>query len=187
MENANTITTSDWMPTNLPWKDDFWSRLDAMTVMRLNPHWHIDAEGEAYEVEDILSQTKFKTRPGIAVQGGLYTIEFAGTGMRIAARKNDKGNTDLSYRYEHGVAAGLDPEKAESAMRFWLPSLREYYRLFTSDSTRNRFWRLFMNKVMLKMNPTQRRICSFMFKLTLLEMLLIVILGVGFWFYANAG
>ncbi len=187
MENEKHTTASDWMPTNLPWKAEFWSGLEAMTVMRLNPHWHIDSENGAYKVEDILSHATFPTQALVSAQDGLCTMDFAGAGLSIAARRNEQGKTDLSYRFEPGATPGLDAQKAESAMRFWLPSLREYYRLFTADSLQNKFWRVFMNKVMLKMNPTQRRICAFMFKLTLLEMLLIVILGVGFWFYVNAG
>ena len=76
-------------------------------------------------------------------------------------------------------------EDAARTMQYWLPSMREYYRLHENNSFKRRCWRFFMDKVMLTMNPTQRRISGFMFKLTVLECLLIVILGVG-WFYYGA-
>lgn len=186
MTNTNTVT-SEWMETNLPWKPEFWNELEEMTVMRLNPHWHIDGTDGGYQVDDILSDVQFTTQASLMAESAQFSITFSGAGVDILARRGTDGQTELAYHFDADTAPKFDAKKIEEAMLFWLPSLREYYRLFATDSLRNRFWRFFMNKVMLKMNPTQRRICAFMFKLTLLEMILIVVLAVGFWFYSNAG
>lgn len=194
-----TETTMNWMPLNLPWKQDFWDKLGAMRTMRLNPHWHIEendgysevdipGDGDQYDIDDILVDRQFPLRTEVEHGEGSWTVQFKGVNLTLHARSEDDGdNTAIAYEYAPFNDKAPSSEKMEELVRHWLPSIREYYRLFTADSMRNRFFRFLMDKIMLRMNPTQRRICAFMFKLTLLEVLLIIVLGVGFYFYANTG
>ncbi len=173
------------MKTNLPWNELFWHNLSAMRLMRLNPHWHIEkSKTTTYPVEDVLVETRFRTEPELICDGTTFTARFPEIGLTISARSTQDGaNTALSFSVEAGTI--FSEEDAARTVQYWLPSIREYYRLYESNSIKHRCWRFFMNKVMLTMNPTQRRISGFMFKLTVLECLLIVILGVG-WFYYGA-
>lgn len=173
--------TSPWMETNLPWVAPFWSNMDAMKTMRLNPHWHIEEGETSYEVEDLIAEAEFNTSVSVHADVDSWHAEFPGLGLTLHARPDSNNNLEFSFT-QTGEEV-IDQEKLELSLRYWLPSMREYARLYAEDTIKTRCWRWFMNKVMLKMNPTQRRICMFMFKLTLLEMLLIVILGVGFYFY----
>lgn len=176
-----------WMETNLPWNPSFWESLRQMTLMRLNPHWHMSkSENGAYPVEDVLVESEFNVTPELDFAGETFTASFPEIGLTLSARSCEKGaNTALSFDITPDKGAPFTVEDARRTMQYWLPSLREYYRLYESNSLKHRTWRFLMNKVMLTMNPTQRRICGFMFKLTVLECLLILILGVG-WFYYGA-
>jgi hypothetical protein len=175
-----------WMETNLPWNESFWKKLESKTLMRLNPHWHIEKDkGTGFPVEDVLVETEFRTTPEFTADEGIFKAVFPEIGLTLAARSCENGqNTCLSFSMDKRNGP-FSAEDAARTMQYWLPSLREYYRLHESNGLKHRIWRLFMDKVMLTMNPTQRRISGFMFKLTVLECLLIVILGVG-WFYYGA-
>lgn len=193
----HTHQTSDWMPLNLPWNQQFWDSLGTVKTMRLNPHWHVQeneaystedipGDGSLFDIDDILVDRQFTLRADIEHGSGIWTVHFGGVDLTIRARsENNDENTAISYEYAPFNEDSPSEEKMRSLMEHWLPSIREYYRLFSADTLRNRFFRFFMNRIMLRMNPTQRRICAFMFKLTLLELLLIIVLGVGFYFYAN--
>lgn len=176
-----------WMETNLTWNPSFWENLKAKPLMRLNPHWHIQKPTTgSYPVEDVLVETEFKTAPVLEFDGNTFKATFNEIGLTLSARACEEGkNTALSFEVENKKDSAFTAEDAARTMQYWLPSLREYYRLHESNSIKHRCWRFFMDKVMLTMNPTQRRISGFMFKLTVLECLLIVILGVG-WFYYGA-
>jgi len=176
-----------WMETSLPWNKTFWANLREKTLMRLNPHWHLEKNaGAGYPVEDVLVEAEFRTVPELAVDDDTFTATFPEVGLILSARASENGdNTSLSFSMDKNASGALTAEDAARTMQYWLPSLREYYRLHESNSLKHRAWRLFMDKVILTMNPTQRRICGFMFKLTVLECLLILILGVG-WFYYGA-
>ncbi|WP_147820585.1 hypothetical protein [Salidesulfovibrio onnuriiensis] len=176
---------SEWMTTNLPWLESFWQEMDAMRLMRLNPHWHIDEKDGGYAIDDIMTDFEFGTDAILENGPGRWSADFPSIGLTLLARKGPDGNAELAYEFTQQPGCRLDAAKAERLVRYWLPSLREYYRLHGEDSLKHRFWRFVMNRIMLKMNPTQRRICSFMLKLTVLETLLIVVLAIGFWFYVN--
>lgn len=168
----------EWISLGLPWRQGFWERLQPMTLLRLNPHWNMEpGGGPAWDVEDVLVEARIVADPEISVREGGWTAWFPSTGLLLEAESREGGaNTALRWKHERsGDGAGLLPAQAQRTVQYWLPSLREYYRLFESDGLKHRFWRLFMDKVMLTMNPTQRRICSFIFKFTLLELLLIVV------------
>ena len=176
-----------WMETNLPWNEKFWKNIKGKRLMRLNPHWHIEKDkGAGYPVEDVLVGAEFRTAPELEFDGRTFTAGFPEIGLSLSARSSEGGgNTDVSFSVDAGTSGPFSAEDAARTMQYWLPSLREYYRLHEADSLKHRAWRFFMDKVMLTMNPAQRRISGFMFKLTVLECLLIVILGVG-WFYYGA-
>ena len=175
-----------WMETSLAWDPSFWENLKPKTLMRLNPHWHIEKPKDgAYPVEDVLVESEFSATPAFDFDGSTFTARFPEVGLSLSARSCQDGkNTALSFSVD-GEKGALTSEDAARTMQYWLPSVREYYRLHESNSFKHRAWRFFMNKIMLTMNPTQRRICGFMFKLTVLECLLILILGIG-WFYYGA-
>ena len=176
-----------WMETNLAWNPSFWENLKPKTLMRLNPHWHIEKDkGAGHPVEDVLVESHFTASPEMDFDGSTFTARFADIGLTLSARScQDGANTALSFSLDGERASALTGEDAARTMQYWLPSIREYYRLHESSSFKHRAWRFFMDKIMLTMNPTQRRICGFMFKLTVLECLLILILGIG-WFYYGA-
>ncbi|WP_154655436.1 hypothetical protein [Maridesulfovibrio hydrothermalis] len=184
---ADNIQTPVWMDTNLQWNPKFWKSLKAKTLMRLNPHWHLDKKTEAgTPVEDMLVDKKFLSEPILSFEQNIFKADFPETGLSISARMDDNGgSTSLRYDFTPVADSKFTTEDAQKTVQYWLPSLREYYRLHQSNSVKHRFWRFFMDKIMLTMNPTQRRICSFMFKLTMLEILFVTALIIGWHFYGG--
>lgn len=176
-----------WMEINLSWNPSFWEKLTAKTLMRLNPHWHLSKpKGATFPVEDVLVEAECQATPELFAGADTFTARFPELGLTLSARSCDRGaNTGLRFDVEEVEHGCMDTVDIRRTMQYWLPSIREYYRLHEANSMKHRFWRVLMDKVILTMNPTQRRICGFMFKLTVLECLLIVILGVG-WFYYGA-
>lgn len=168
-----------WLSLGLPWRPAFWERLRPLTLLRLNPHWSLaPGPGPTWDVEDLLLERRFAVDPAFVARAEAWSASFPNLGLRLeAVSRADGADTALRWDLEPAAGgAGLSTEEAGSNLRYWLPSLREYYRLYESDGLKHRFWRLFMNRVMLTMNPAQRRTCSFIFKFTLLELLLIVVL-----------
>ncbi|WP_243547298.1 hypothetical protein [Pseudodesulfovibrio tunisiensis] len=179
---------STWMELNLPWTAEFWSSLTPDRLLALNPHWHITPMPDGgFEVEDILLRTRFTLRTECVASDSGWTMHAPDMGLTLRAKPMNQGdNTALAYVCEpagNGVTIG----QMEENLRYWLASLREYYRLYAEDTFKTRFWRFFMNRIMLRMNPTQRRICAFIMKVTLLEIILILVLIIGFWFYNRMG
>lgn len=173
----------EWLPLGLPWRQSFWEQLRPLTLMRLNPHWNVEPGNEdAWDVEDVLVEKRFTADPEISVVEGRWSVRFPAAGLLLEAASRERGG-DTVVRWNISQSddpSGLLPAEAQRTVQYWLPSLREYYRLYESDGLKHRFWRMFMNKVMLTMNPAQRRICAFIFKFTMLELVLILALLVGY-------
>jgi hypothetical protein len=65
----------------------------------------------------------------------------------------------------------------------WLRGIREYLRLYLSNSPNTLFFRFLMNRVMLRMNPSQRKICIMIYKITVVEIILILVIIIGFVYF----
>ncbi|MEF2144532.1 MAG: hypothetical protein V3573_03720 [Desulfovibrionaceae bacterium] len=172
---ATLLPADEWVELQLPWRQGFWEGLTPMTLMRLNPHWDVTAApGPLFPVEDVLVEKKFTANPEMASAPGRWSVRFPSVGLDLAAEAREEGRgTALRWGFQPTEPLLLTTADARKTMEYWLPSLREYYRLYESNSLKHRFWRMFMNRVMLTMNPAQRRICSFIFKFTLLELVFI--------------
>lgn len=192
------VHSGEWMTLNLPWRMAFWERIRPLTLMRLNPHWNVEpraqggqkaAETTTWDVQDVLLERHFPASPELSAGPGRWVARFPGIGLVLEAESRDNG-ANTALRWEQDPAAepgqGLPLAALRRTVQYWLPSLREYYRLFESDGIKHRFWRLFMDKVMLTMNPAQRRICSFIFKFTLVELVLILVLLVAYFQFIAA-
>ncbi|XPV74962.1 MAG: hypothetical protein ACNI27_10000 [Desulfovibrio sp.] len=196
---AGVMEEGEWFAINLPWVEEFWEEVTPETFLRLNPHWEIDAEKEeevtevSFPVKDILFEKDFsvqitkKTSLGSASVDNGWQKEVAFSveplWITFAFRPLDgEKNTAVSYQIT-GPCSELERTEIEQTVQFWLQSAREYYRLYENDSLKLRFWRMLMNKVMLPQTPIQRRICAFMLKFAMLELVVIAGCGVGIWLY----
>ena len=155
------------------------------TLLRLHPHWFIEtfvqeAETVIADLRDYASDERFRLRyhyhtasddlPRLVFEEGpLREIRFYLQGAELHARVcSDQPLAVLEERF---------------GLLLWLRGFREYIRLYLSRSPNTLFFRFLMNRVMLSMNPSQRKISIMIAKITVVEMLLILALVIGFVYF----
>ncbi len=72
---------------------------------------------------------------------------------------------------------------ADDPLLLWIRAIREYLRIYVKNSVVNLFWRMVMNRIILTMNPSQRKICLMLFRFTLLEIFVIILIVVGYFIF----
>lgn len=154
------------------------------TLLRLNPHWiieHVECGGTGYEakIKDHVSGEEF------SLEGHLS----AGGGHKITAVLNHDTFSAIDLFVEKEQLKALvsyscsDDELTEDLERFmvlWLRSIKEYLRLYATESLNTRVFRFLMNRVILKMTPSQRKISLMLIRITVVEILVILLIVVGY-------
>lgn len=72
---------------------------------------------------------------------------------------------------------------ADDPLLLWIRSIKEYIRLYVKRTPLTLLFRLLMNRMMLQMDPSQRKICLLIAKITAVELLVIILLVVGYVFF----
>ena len=155
------------------------------TLLRLHPHWFIEGfsrEGDRIttDLRDYASEATFRLvyrmdsdRSGLPTllfdEGPLHAMRFFFQDNVLFARVTS--DQDLGRLEE------------EFGLVLWLRGIREYLRLYLSRSLNTLVFRTLMNRMMLRMNPSQRKICVMIFKITVVEILLILAVIVGFVYF----
>ncbi|WP_456385076.1 hypothetical protein [Desulfolithobacter sp.] len=80
-------------------------------------------------------------------------------------------------------AADQVSDDEEQDILLWIRAIQEYLRLYIATTPRTLFFRLLMNKMILRMNPSQRKICLMLTKITIIELLIILILVLGYAYF----
>ena len=188
-EEVVAMPAGQWLEMNLPWVEYFWEEMTQETFLRLNPHWELDAEKademtyRSFPVKDILFEEDAVVEISKEFSREEVVFEATPLGVRFRFRPFEGGaNTQVCYELI-ADSTWLTGEDLLKTVQFWLQSVREYYRLYENESLKLRFWRMLMNKVMLPQTPVQRRICGFMIKFAMLELVVIAGCGVGIWMY----
>ena len=152
------------------------------TLLRLHPHWFVEAftqeaETVTADLRDYASDERFRLRyrcetdagdlPQLVFEEGpLREIRFYRQGTELHARVcSDQSSAVIEERF---------------GLLLWLRGIREYLRLYGRRSPNTLLFRFLMNRVMLRMNPSQRKISIMITKITVVEMLLILALVIGF-------
>jgi len=71
----------------------------------------------------------------------------------------------------------IDPD---DPILLWIRATKEYIRLYLKRTPVTLFFRLLMNKMFLKMDPSQRKICLMMAKITAVELLVILLIVIAY-------
>ena len=84
-------------------------------------------------------------------------------------------NNKLSVQFK-------SPEKIEvdDPLLLWVKAIREYLRIYVRKTPVTLFFRLMMNRMVLQMNPSQRKISLMIARLTVLEIFVILLIVVGY-------
>lgn len=164
---------------------DFSGIIDAEKLCRLHPHWYVD--------DPVLDQNGFKASIRDHATDESFDLSFTlsfGSPpeteiMNISISKGPL-NT-LRFYVKNGLLFaevtyldGALDEKVESDIFLWVKSIREYLRIYLARNPMTLFFRVLMNRVILTMNPSQRKICLMLFRFTVLEILVIILIVAGY-------
>ncbi len=151
-------------------------------LLRLHPHWFVNGftqENNRFtaRIVDYSSEDEFALAGQIIYdendtdlvtvkldKGIVMTITFLNSDGRLKARIDAPGRL---VDDDHPIL-------------LWVRSIREYLYLYMRTSPWSFFFRLIMNRVILQMNPSQRKISIMITKITVIEVLVIVLIVVGY-------
>jgi hypothetical protein len=170
----------------LPWDTaktaEIFAVVEDELFFRLNPHWIIDSfssSSESYSVEI----TDHATGESVVLAGD---IRRGQSGFpRISTNSDDWSSITFLERngslHAKVTYSRTPSEEVEKPLVFWLRSIKEYLRLYTKTTINTLVFRFLMNRIILKMTPSQRKISLMLIRITILEILLILVILVG-WF-----
>ena len=78
------------------------------------------------------------------------------------------------------IASNNEKIDPEDPILLWIRAIKEYIRIYLKRTPVTLFFRILMNKMILKMDPSQRKICLMMAKITAVELLVILLVVVGY-------
>jgi len=155
---------------------------DPEKLLRLHPHWRITTlqkDHDSIQALVIDHDTNENINVGFKIilskpyrltleftEGPLHSISlYAYEGRLHAAVSADLAEQEYDQRYGLGL---------------WLRSIKEYLRLFITATPNTLFFRFIMEHAILKMNPSQRKISQMLIRFTVLEILVIILIVVGY-------
>jgi len=171
--------------------------LDEKKLVHLHPHWF---------VEDVVQENV-----GFLVSlrdYGTDKVFSLGLSLTSSPQEGDPAGADIIMRVSfHQFAVRelllfIDPETKKTRLRIcftkeqfeesleedillWVRAIQEYLRLYLTTTPRTLFFRVMMNRMILQMNPSQRRICLMIAKITVIEIVVIIILVVGYVYFGR--
>ncbi len=153
-------------------------------LLRLNPYWAIkelqeEIEGYSVKAEDHETNVSFSFSGSvISDKRDGVTLEAEGLEWKsITLFERD------SMLWVRVIFEGEPKEQEEQKLLYWLRSIREYLRLYRTTSLWTKMHRYLMNRILLPMTPSQRKISLMLIRLTILEVFIILLIVVGyFWF-----
>ncbi len=151
-------------------------------LLRLHPNWFIsdfqeDGTSFSASIKDYATEDEFPLSGQFVFNGKddeilritlTETIEITITFLR----RND----ELSVQV-HSPQGELD---VEDPLLLWIRAIREYIRIYAKKTPVTLFFRLLMNRMVLQMNPSQRKICLMLARFTAVEILLILFIVIGY-------
>lgn len=153
-------------------------------MLRLHPNWFI--LDFSLEEENFSSRLKdYATEQEFSLSG---RIDCTPRQDRLFHIRLDQADTTRITFYQKNntlwVRVSAPQEvPADDPLLLWIRAIREYLRIYIKKSVGNLFWRFMMNRIILTMNPSQRKICLMIFRFTLLELLVIVLIVVGYFIF----
>lgn len=157
--------------------------LSIETLLRLNPHWiveNLDEDNGTFTValKDHETEHIFQLSGSLAFSD-TQTLELAfeqGDYSKIRLFPKDSGFwAEVIYNVKE------EPDEAvERLVVLWIRSIKEYLRMYLKNSLNTIFFRYIMNKIILKMTPSQRKISLMLIRLTVVEIFVILLIVIGY-------
>jgi hypothetical protein len=156
--------------------------LNEEKLLRLHPHWRIETLNREEQVLRVLL-TDYATEQELRLGLRLDLNVRPDILMRITLVDNPIATVDL-VADTNGLAARVQAqsldEDTERNLLLWLRSIQAYLLLYHKKTPIALFQRLVMDRMILQMNPSQRKICMMISKITAVELLVILIIVIGY-------
>jgi len=169
--------------------------LNERKILHLHPHWFVE---ECQELDNCLFaslrdyETDKEFQLGICIDFTPSPINRAGLQSVMRISLSEFAVEEILFFSENDrmrvKITGKDKalsEEIEKSMFLWIRAIQEYIRLYISRRPTALFFRPIMNKMILTMNPSQRKICIMLTKITVVEILVIVIIVIGYVLFAE--
>ena len=171
-------------------KIDIHSILDAERLLRLHPHWFVEETehrdtGLFASLRDYATEQTFSlglrlgttSAPDDPVKADIIMrITLFDYGVQELLFFADQKKTQVRVRYEGEI---INDEREQDIL-LWVRGIQEYLRLYVSTTPRTVFFRLLMNRMVLQMNPSKRKICLMITKITVVELVVILVIVIGY-------
>jgi hypothetical protein len=160
----------------------FWRKISAEKFFRLNPHWNIRkfiSEDKEFSMqgmdhgsgEPVVLSGKYDSDNRLEVQ-----VSDCYWNRIVISRLNDTISARVFYTREPS-------EDEERHVVLWLRSIKEYLRLYLKTTPVTLFFRIIMDRIILQMNPSQRKISLMLIRITIVELFVILLIIVGYVFF----
>ncbi|MDJ0810799.1 MAG: hypothetical protein QNJ01_11920 [Desulfobacterales bacterium] len=171
----------------LDWnQQDFKTHFTPEKLLHLHPHWHvgeIGAEGESWRV----ALKNHETEKDFELVFRLHFPDDADVCMRVEfenAHLNGLGFERANGRIVIRLVnhrAPADPDDFQ--LELWLRGIFGYLGLYTRKTPGRLINRFVMNRFLIPMNPSQRKICIMIYRFTVLEVVVILLIVLGYFFF----
>lgn len=162
-------------------------QIDAEKLIRLNPLWIVlefneDDDGFHSKLKDYATDVEFEIQGSISQddedrllvnfsQGEYSCVSIVPAGERYQARVT---YSDPDFQEESDL---------ERNTVMWLRGIQEYLRLYQKKTLNTLFFRYIMNRIVLTMTPSQRKICLMLLRITAVELVVILVIVVGYVYF----
>lgn len=151
-------------------------------LLRLHPNWFIlDFQQNKISftatIKDYVSEEDFPLSGRFVFnesEDEFLSIVLNGVIEATIRFLNRSGKLKVQIHSPQGELDASDP------LLLWIRAIREYIRLYVKKNPVTLFFRLVMNRMVLQMNPSQRKICLMLARLTFVEILVILIIVIGY-------
>jgi hypothetical protein len=156
-------------------------------LFRLHPHWFVtnfkqNGSSFSVDIKDYATQEKFSLTGSVVYQdtgSQFMTIKLSGGLEKKIIFLDKDGTLKTQIISIHDQVTDDDP------LLLWIRGIREYIRLFLKQTPVTLFFRILMNQMVLKMDPSQRKISMMITKITAVEVLVIILIVVGYVFFVK--
>ena len=167
---------------------DFRAHFSPEKLLRLHPHWHVgdlQPNGDAWRVAlknheterdfELIFRLQF---PEIPDSAACMRVEFEAAPL----------NAMVFERFQEKIVVRLENARSPAApddfqLELWLRGIYGYLGLYTQNTPGRLVNRVVMNRFLIPMNPSQRKICIMIYRFTVLEVVVILLIVMGYLFF----
>ena len=167
---------------------DFKTHFTPEKLLRLHPHWHVGeiiSDDDAWQADlknhetEAEFQLTFRVRFGDGATGDAQLrIEFEAAPLTAMVVTICDGKV-VARLEDYQPADEEDPYQFE----LWLRGIYGYLSLYEKNTLWRRINRIIMNRYLIPMNPSQRKISIMIYRFTVLEVVVILIIAAGYFMF----